>query len=182
MVSQDHLQILYIFLVFLFFCIFFQWTKQKGKENHHICPGQMRQAVNGILYSIPAALIDIIQKMYSKQAFSKGKESGKETLPLMKGTRVRGLPRSIVVKKKNCLPMQETQVQSLAREDPLEKEMTTHASNSCLGSPVDRGAWWVIVHGATKESDTAERLSTHTRMRRLLLKTRKFVSIKNTLQ
>ena len=75
MVSQDHLQILYIFL---FFCIFFQWTKQKGKENHHICPGQMGQAVNGILHSISAALIDIIQKMYSKQAFSKGKESGKE--------------------------------------------------------------------------------------------------------
>ena len=34
-------------------------------------------------------------------------------------------------KKKNCLPMQETQetqVQSLAREDPLEKEMATHSS------------------------------------------------------
>ena len=32
---------------------------------------------------------------------------------------------------KNCLPMQETQetqVQSLAQEDPLEKEMATHSS------------------------------------------------------
>ena len=75
---------------------------------------------------------------------------------------------------------QETQVQSLAQEEPLEKEMTTHASNSCLGSPMDREAWWATVHGVTKESDTAEH--THTRMRRLLLKTRKFVSIKNTLQ
>ena len=27
-----------------------------------------------------------------------------------------------------CLPMQETQVQSLGREDPLEKEMETHFS------------------------------------------------------
>ena len=27
-----------------------------------------------------------------------------------------------------CLPMQETQVQSLSQEDPLEKDMTTHSS------------------------------------------------------
>ena len=27
-----------------------------------------------------------------------------------------------------CLPMQETRVQSLGREDALEKEMTTHSS------------------------------------------------------
>ena len=25
--------------------------------------------------------------------------------------------------------------------------------HSCLGNPMDSGAWWVIVHGATKESD-----------------------------
>ena len=25
---------------------------------------------------------------------------------------------------------------------------------SCLGNPMDRGAWRVIIHGATKESDT----------------------------
>ena len=24
---------------------------------------------------------------------------------------------------------------------------------SCLGNPMDRGAWWVILHGVTKESD-----------------------------
>ena len=28
---------------------------------------------------------------------------------------------------KNCLPMQEMQVQSLGWEDPLEKEMATHS-------------------------------------------------------
>ena len=27
-----------------------------------------------------------------------------------------------------CLPMQDTWVQSLGREDPLEKEMATHSS------------------------------------------------------
>ena len=25
---------------------------------------------------------------------------------------------------------------------------------SCLGNPVDGGAWWAIVHGVTEESDT----------------------------
>ena len=25
--------------------------------------------------------------------------------------------------------------------------------NSCLGNPMDRGAWWATVHGVTKESD-----------------------------
>jgi len=26
--------------------------------------------------------------------------------------------------------------------------------DSCLGNPMDRGAWWATVHGVTKESDT----------------------------
>ena len=39
-----------------------------------------------------------------------------------------------------CLPpMQETWVQSLGQEDPLEKEMATHSS--ILENPRDRGAW-----------------------------------------
>ena len=25
---------------------------------------------------------------------------------------------------------------------------------SCLGNPTERGAWWVTVHGVTKEPDT----------------------------
>ena len=24
---------------------------------------------------------------------------------------------------------------------------------SCLGNPMDRGAWWATIHGVTKESD-----------------------------
>jgi len=24
---------------------------------------------------------------------------------------------------------------------------------SCLGNPMDRGAWWAVVHGVAKESD-----------------------------
>ena len=29
---------------------------------------------------------------------------------------------------------------------------------SCLDNSMDRGAWWAIVHGAAKESDTAEQV------------------------
>ena len=39
---------------------------------------------------------------------------------------------------KHLPTMQETWVQSLGREDPLEKEMATH---SCLENPMDGGAW-----------------------------------------
>ena len=56
--------------------------------------------------------------------------------------------------------MQETQetlvVLFLGQEDPLEEEMATHCSISCLENPTDRGAWWSTVHGGLKESDTIE--------------------------
>ena len=48
------------------------------------------------------------------------------------------------------MPMQETWIRSLGQEDPLEKEMATHSSNSCLENPVDRGAWWAAVHEVAK--------------------------------
>ena len=38
-------------------------------------------------------------------------------------------------------PMQEMWVRSLGREDPLEKEMAIQLQYSCLGNPLDRGAW-----------------------------------------
>ena len=41
-------------------------------------------------------------------------------------------------------------VQCLGQEDPLQKEMATHFQYSCLGNPMDRGAWWVTVHGVAK--------------------------------
>ena len=55
---------------------------------------------------------------------------------------------SLVVQTIKHLPaMQETQVRSLGREDPLEKEMTTHSSTLAWRIPMDRGAWWATVHG-----------------------------------
>jgi len=46
--------------------------------------------------------------------------------------------------------MQETQVQSLGWEDPLEEGMATHSSILALETPMDRGAWWATVHGVLK--------------------------------
>ena len=63
---------------------------------------------------------------------------------------------------KNLPVMQETQVQSLGQEDPLEKEMAGYPPQySCLENPKDREAWWAIVHGVTKESDMTEQMSIH---------------------
>ena len=46
--------------------------------------------------------------------------------------------------------MQEMQVWSLGQEDPLEKEMAIHSRYSCLGNPMDRGAWWATVHDVAR--------------------------------
>ena len=51
---------------------------------------------------------------------------------------------------KNLPVVQETQDQSLGWEDPLQKEMATHSSYSCLENPVDGGAWWATVHGGSR--------------------------------
>ena len=45
--------------------------------------------------------------------------------------------------------MQETRVQFLGQEDPLEKEMATHSSTLAPVS-MDRGAWQTIVPGVTR--------------------------------
>ena len=50
---------------------------------------------------------------------------------------------------------QETQVQSLGREDHLEEEMATHSS-ILARKIMDRGCWWATVHRVAKESDTTE--------------------------
>ena len=36
-------------------------------------------------------------------------------------------------------------VRSLGREDPLEKDMSTHSSNLAWENPMDRGAWQAMV-------------------------------------
>ena len=49
---------------------------------------------------------------------------------------------SLVAQRVKHLPaMQETWVQSLGQEDPLEKEIATHSSTLTWKNPMDREAW-----------------------------------------
>jgi len=50
----------------------------------------------------------------------------------------------------NLPAMWETWVQSLGWEDILEEGMATHSSILAWRIPIDRGAWWAVVHGFAK--------------------------------
>ena len=68
-----------------------------------------------------------------------------------------GVANSLVAQLVRNLPaMQETQVQSLGREDPMEKEMETHSSILAWKIPWTE-ALQATVHGIA-ESDATERL------------------------
>ena len=60
---------------------------------------------------------------------------------------------------KNPPTMQETWVQSLGWQEPLEEGMATHSSILAWRIPTDREAWRRTVHGVA-ELDTTEQLST----------------------
>ena len=51
---------------------------------------------------------------------------------------------------KNLPAMQETQVQCLGQEEPLEKEMAPHSSILAWRILWSRGAWRATVHGVAK--------------------------------
>ena len=54
---------------------------------------------------------------------------------------------------KNPPAMQETQetwVQYLGQEDPLEKENGNPPQYSCLKNAMDKGAWWATTQRVTK--------------------------------
>ena len=61
---------------------------------------------------------------------------------------------------KNPPAIQETCVQSLGQEDPLEESMATHSSILAWRISMNREAWCAAVHKVTKKSDTTEWLST----------------------
>ena len=74
-------------------------------------------------------------------------------------------------KKTTHLTMQETQetrVQSLGREDPLEEGMANPLQYSCLENLVDRQAWWLQSSGSQSQ----------TRLKQLNTSTLFFFSIK----
>ena len=58
-----------------------------------------------------------------------------------------------------CLPIQETRVRSLGREDALEKEMTAHSNILTWEIPWTEGAWRATVHEVAKELDMTEQLN-----------------------
>ena len=57
---------------------------------------------------------------------------------------------------KNLPAMQENWVRSLGWEDPSEEGMATHSSIPTWRIPMDKGAWWAIVHRVAKELDMTE--------------------------
>ena len=62
---------------------------------------------------------------------------------------IKRLASLVAESKRICLPMQETWVQSLGREDSLEKKMATHSSIVAWKIPW-RGTWQATVHGIAK--------------------------------
>ena len=51
---------------------------------------------------------------------------------------------------KNLPAVQETCIQPLGQEDPLQKEMVNPLQYSCLENPMEGGAWSTVVRGITK--------------------------------
>ena len=62
---------------------------------------------------------------------------------------------------KNPPAMQETWVQSLGQEDPMEESMATHSRILAWRIPMDKGAWRATVYGVAK-SQTQLSAHTHT--------------------
>ena len=58
--------------------------------------------------------------------------------------------------------MQETWVQSLGWEDPLEEGMETHSNILAWRIPMNRGAFWATVHGVAKSQTRLSDQAQHT--------------------
>ena len=56
----------------------------------------------------------------------------------------KGFPGGVTCQKKKNKKQEteETRVQFLGREDPLEEGMANHSSISCWENPTERGDWW----------------------------------------
>ena len=70
---------------------------------------------------------------------------------------------SLVAQRLKQLPgMQETQVQSLGWEDPLEKEMATHSTTLAWRIPWTEDPWWSKVHGVPRVRHSLATKQPHT--------------------
>ena len=75
---------------------------------------------------------------------------------------VRGFPGGSVGKK---LPANAGDAGSIRGSGRPPGEGNGHPlQHSCLGNPVDGGAWRVVAHGVIKESDTTERLNINSKV------------------
>ena len=82
--------------------------------------------------------------------------------PCVKLQRHVELPTVSVVKNPPAMQeSQETWVQSLGREDPLDKGMATHSSILAWRIPMDRGVWQATVHRVAKSLVQLKQLSMH---------------------
>ena len=63
---------------------------------------------------------------------------------------------------KNSTAIWETWVWFLGWEDPLEEGMATHFSTLAGRIPMDRGAWWITVHGSQTAGHDRATKHTHT--------------------
>ena len=52
--------------------------------------------------------------------------------------------------EKNPAPMQKIWIPSLVQEDFLGERNGSPLQSSCMGNPIDKGAWWATVHGVAK--------------------------------
>ena len=74
-----------------------------------------------------------------------------------------GFPGGSAVKNLPAMQeRQETQVQFLGQENPLEEDTATHSSILSWRITRDRGVWWTTVHRVAKRQTLLKRLSMHT--------------------
>ena len=65
--------------------------------------------------------------------------------------------------------MQEIWVQSLGQDGSPGEGNGNPLQCSCLGNPLDRGAWWAIVHGVTRVGLDSVTKHTHTHINYVLI-------------
>ena len=127
-------------------CIFSQCFKEKSLPDLHHSPPYLT------LLSLLQPLSALLKEPCSLLATG-------HSVPLSGGvylinsySSLRSLESLVAQLVKNLLAMQETWVQSLGWEDPLEKGMATPPLHqySCLENSMDRGVWQATVHGITK--------------------------------
>ena len=68
---------------------------------------------------------------------------------------LKGLPVAVVKNPPAVEESQETQVQSLGQEDPLEEGTGNPFQYYYLENPMGRGAWWATVNRVKKSDQSA---------------------------